>query len=110
MNTNEPKCDKCGYHHYEGMFCIDAVRGHIIFGKNTYAITGHNEEYLKELEQKKIDAGYHWKDDIYFKRLDDGSVRVRQFVDWNYTPHVEDWVISKADWEDIVMSMAKYNN
>lgn len=105
MEMNYKKCDRCGFRHYEGIYCNDATRGYIKFGKHTYAVTLHNEQAYKQLEQQKANSGFHWKDDVYFKRLSDGSVRIRQFTYWSYNPIVEDWVISEDEWETIVRAM-----
>ena len=60
----------------------------------------------KALIEARNDGGFHWKDDVYFKRLDGGSVRMRVFGEWNYTPNWEDFVIDPSAWASIVCNVS----
>lgn len=53
------------------------------------------------------DAGFHWKHNTFWKRLDNGSVRVRHFMEWNYCPNWVDWIIPAAEWASIVCSVSR---
>ena len=67
--------------------------------------------YGKALQAARDEGGFHWKDDIFFKRLSDGSVRVRYFaqhINSNYLPQFYDWVIPPAEWASIVCSVSTH--
>lgn len=54
---------------------------------------------------------FHWKGGILFKRMEDGSVRIRQRpeevgMDWQDHPFVWGFKIDKNSWDSIVHEMA----
>jgi len=78
-----------------------------IFGGNTYRVTVTNVHWLNKLQaQREAIKGFHWQNDIYFIRQNDGSVKVMQIVDWNYTPNFTEWVIPPMHWASIVCSVS----
>lgn len=67
-------------------------------------------EYHKEwdlaIKAAYEDGGFHWKHNIFWKRLDDGPVRVRHFTEFNGCPQWVDWVIPADEWASIVASVS----
>lgn len=63
-------------------------------------------DWAKRTQAAKDEGGFHWRNDIYFKRLPDGVVRVRRFEFFNGTPHAKDWIIPAAEWASIVCSVS----
>jgi len=61
----------------------------------------------KHIQQQRESAGFHWRNDVYFKRLEDGSVRVRRFEWFNGAPHPKDWVIPANEWASVVCSVSQ---
>jgi hypothetical protein len=56
-----------------------------------------------ELIAARNDGGFHWKNDTYFKRLPDGSVRLRVWrVGHDGFPTYDDRTIDPASWASIV--------
>lgn len=59
--------------------------------------------------------GFHWRDNMFWKRLDDGSVRIRLFatresgamLDGDDEEPVREWIIPAAEWASIVRSVSK---
>lgn len=60
-----------------------------------------------DLVAARNDGGFHWRNDTYFKRLPDGSVRVRT---WRRAhdgfPTFDDRTIPAAEWASIVCSVS----
>lgn len=67
---------------------------------------GTGDECDLQLKQLRDEAGFHWKDDVFFRRLEDGSVRVRHFSSWNYHPNCADWIVTPSEWASIVASVS----
>lgn len=59
-----------------------------------------------ELQRQREEGGFHWKNDIFFKRLPDGSVRVRRPQNFNYCVTFHDWIIPAPEWASIVCSVS----
>lgn len=59
--------------------------------------------------------GFHWRDNIFWKRLDDGSVRLAFFMtrasgkahDGDYDEPVRELIIPAAEWASIVCSVSR---
>lgn len=66
---------------------------------------GNPSEY-DEAVQAAYGGGFHWRHNVFFKRLDDGTVRVRHWTDFNGTPQWVDWVIPAPEWASIVCSVS----
>ncbi len=66
----------------------------------------HTKESDKVLRDARDEGGYHWRNGIYFKRLEGGSVEVRHFVDWNYHSKCERWVIPASEWASIIAGVS----
>jgi hypothetical protein len=66
-----------------------------------------SENWSDALNKARDEGGFHWRDNIFFKRLEDGSVRVRHFMEWNYCPNFKDWIIPPNEWASIVCSVSK---
>lgn len=57
---------------------------------------------------------FHWRDNIYFERLENGSVRIRKFtatpnfesVDWQYQPTEFDITIPGLEWCSIIATVS----
>lgn len=58
--------------------------------------------------------GFHWRDLMFWKRLDDGSVRIRLFarrdsgavMDGDDDEPVREWIIPPSEWASIVASVS----
>ncbi len=61
---------------------------------------------LDILDEKRAEAGFHWRNGIYFKRMPDGSVRIRQFCYFNYSPTYKDWIIPASEWATIISGVS----
>lgn len=60
----------------------------------------------RELQQQREEGGFHWKNDIFFKRLPDGSVRVRRPQKFHNHISFHDWTIPAPEWASIVCSVS----
>lgn len=69
---------------------------------------GQGTERDLELIRARNDGGFHWRFDTYFKRMPDGSVRLRT---WRHGhdgfPTYEDRTIPPSEWASIVASVSK---
>ena len=87
-------------------FCGDDTPGHVggsfHFGTREYQANWHNRDWHKVLVERRNEGGFHWRNDIFFKRLDDGSVRIRYATEFNGCPNTNDWVIPSNEWETII--------
>ena len=70
-------------------------------------VSGKYDEWDKVLDEARNNAGFHWRDDVYFKKLDNGTVQVTFFYDWNYNPNFECWFIPPNEWASIVSTVSK---
>lgn len=61
------------------------------------------------------DEGFHWRDHMFWKRLDNGSVRIRLFatrvsgevLDGDDEEPVREWVIPAAEWVTILSALGE---
>lgn len=96
-----PDCTYCGYPHYSGSACNTAPFGFCWFGENRYSVSLLNLEDFLSLRTKER-KGFHWKNDIYFARLQD-EVVVSFFIDNGYScPQEKVWRIPINEWQSIV--------
>jgi len=59
------------------------------------------------VQQFRDDGGFHWQDDIFFKRLEDGSVQVRFPIAYNgEIISFTEWCIPPMHWASIVSSVS----
>lgn len=77
------------------------------FGTRNYSVSNSNRGWLTHLDQQRKGRGFHWKDDIYFRRLDSGEVLVSHIADWNYTPRFVEWVIPAEGWQTITSQVSQ---
>ena len=64
-------------------------------------------EWLDHIDKVKSESGFHWRDDVYFYRMRDQSVRLRIFGQHNGTPNYIDRVIPPNEWASIVSSVCR---
>jgi len=78
------------------------------------------EDVVVEEERKHMIEGFHWSNHIFFKRLDDGSVRVQKYYlpddivngnrvgfNWEKAGLQWEYVIPPESWASIVASVSK---
>ncbi|HEV2521057.1 MAG TPA: hypothetical protein VGT24_01640 [Candidatus Acidoferrales bacterium] len=104
--NRHPDCFHCGFPHAENLMCNGAPFGRLFIGKDAYSVDISNVAYMVQFREK-LQCGFHWRDDIYFQRQDDGSVLVTSFWQYNNYPQEKKWVIDKDSWASIVSSMSK---
>ena len=63
-------------------------------------------DWLDHIDHARAESGFHWSDGVYFKRLDDGTVRMRIFGHYNGTPNYTDRIIPAAEWASIVCAVS----
>lgn len=101
-----PDCHHCGFPHAENLLCNGAPFGCLYIGQEDYYVDISNVAYFVQFREKQR-SGFHWRDDIYFKRMDDGSVRVTSFWKYNNYPQERTWTIDRDSWASIVSSVSK---
>jgi hypothetical protein len=101
-------CHFCGFPHSKHIPCHGAAFGHVPVGGKSYSVDYSNVVFFHQfrLELGK-EAGFHWRDDKYFKRLDDGSVQIQFVEEFNGHPNVKSWVIPSPEWASIVCSVSE---
>lgn len=101
-------CLHCGYPHSANLLCHGAAFGEVPIGGKLYSVDFSNVLFFHEfrLELGKSN-GFHWRDDKYFKRLPDGSVRIQFIEPFNGHPNIKEWTIPPAEWASIVCSVSK---
>lgn len=62
-------------------------------------------EWLDRIDKEKSEAGFHWREEVYFKRLVNGSTRIRIFGSYNGCPNWRDLLIPPNEWASIVSSV-----
>lgn len=68
---------------------------------------GQGTERDLELLKERHDGGFHWKFDTYFKRLSDGSVRLRTWrCGHDGFPTYDDRTIDAMSWASIICSVS----
>jgi hypothetical protein len=50
--------------------------------------------------------GFHWQDNWFFKRLPDGSVHIRKYVESGSTALAAEAIIDPSSWASIVASVS----
>ncbi len=63
-------------------------------------------EWDKHLAEVRDQAGFHWREGIFFKRVKSGVVRVTHFTSWNYSANYKVWDIPATEWASIVASVS----
>lgn len=97
-----PDCHSCGFPHAPNFLCgMGSTFGEMRIGKHTYAVDQSNVDYFVGFREKPLE-GFHWKNDVFFKRLPDGGVEVTYFDQYNNTPQERKWHIPAAEWASIV--------
>ncbi len=101
-----PECPYCGWPHNSHILCgMGATFGKLTIGRDTYSVDASNVEYFVKFRDQPM-RGFHWRDDVFFERLPDGTVEVRWFTQYNNTPQPEIWRIAPAEWASIVCSVS----
>lgn len=106
-NTHED-CHHCGFPHSPHVLCgSGATFGKVSIGRDRYSIDLSSvvffHEFMSELGQG---WGFHWRNQIYFKRDDDGGVVVRYFEQFNNHPQLKTWRIPPNEWASIVCAVS----
>ena len=99
-------CHRCGFPHSETLLCSGAPFGYLYIGGRLYSVDVSNVEAMVHFREKQR-PGFHWRDDIYFERIKDGSVCVTSFWQYNNYPQETRWVIDRDAWASIVSSVSK---
>lgn len=63
-------------------------------------------EWLDHIVEVKSDSGFHWRNGVYFKRMDNQSVRLRIFGRYNGCPNYTDHEIPPNEWASIISSVS----
>jgi hypothetical protein len=100
-----PDCYLCGFPHAENLLCNGAPFGRLYIGGQSYSVDASNVAYFVQFREKQR-LGFHWQDDIYFRRMEDGSVLVTSFWQYNNSPQERKWTISSDAWASIVSSIS----
>jgi hypothetical protein len=101
-----PDCRSCGFPHNENLLCNGAPFGCLYIGAERYSVDISNVAYFVHFREKQR-LGFHWRDDIFFQRVEDGSVLVTSFWQYNGYPQERKWVINCDAWASIVSSLAQ---
>jgi hypothetical protein len=101
-----PDCFHCGFPHAENLLCNGATFGCLRIGQEIYYVDISNVEYFVWFREKQR-LGFHWRNDIYFQRMKDGSVLVTSFWQYNNCPQERKWTIDRDSWASIVSSVSK---
>lgn len=99
-------CYHCGFPHAENLLCNGAPFGRLRIGTDNYSVDISNVAYFVQFREKQR-SGFHWRDDIYFQRMENGSVRVTSFWQYNNSPQERTWTIDLDSWASIVSSVSK---
>ena len=59
-----------------------------------------------KLQKEREEGGFHWRDDIYFKRLENGDVRLKTTDTFNGIPFFKNVIIPSNEWASIISSMS----
>lgn len=103
-NRENKDCKTCGFPHSEYLLCgTGATFGTLIIGTDRYSVDTSNVEYFVQF-RSGIGGGFHWKNDIFFQRLD-GCVVVTYYEKYGNTPQKHTWRIPVIEWESIVKSV-----
>lgn len=101
-------CRHCGFPHSPHLLCSSGNFGTLRLGKDRYSIQLSNVvffyEFMLELGRG---WGFHWRDQTFFKRAEDGSVEVRHIEQFNNHPQIKEWRIPPNEWASIVAAVSK---
>lgn len=112
FQTNKRKthkdCHRCGYPHSPGLLCgCGAVFGQLKIGRNWYFIDYSNVVFFHDFMLALGKGwGFHWRDETFFKRGEDGVVEVHYFEQYNNSPQEKAWRIPPNEWASIVASVS----
>lgn len=105
LHSKYTDCRHCGFPHSEVLLCNGAPFGSLYIGGQHYSVDISNVESMVYFREKPR-PGFHWRDDIYFQRLDNGDVRVTSFWQHNNSPQEKKWTIDRDSWASIVSSVS----
>jgi hypothetical protein len=106
INRENKDCKTCGFPHSEQLLCgMGATFGTLTLGTDRYSVDTSNVEYFVQLCSAVGEDGFHWKRDIFFRRLD-GCVVVTYYEKYGNTPRKRTWRIPVIEWESIVKSVS----
>lgn len=100
-------CESCGFPHPENLLCSGAIFAYAPIGGHLYSININNIEYFVGLREKGNAGGFHWRNDTFFRRTEDGNVEITFYTPYNNTPQQNKWVIPAMEWKSIVDSVGK---
>lgn len=104
-NCNNDDCDRCGFPHSPHVLCgWGAIFGILTIGGDRYYVDTSNVNSFVQFNNG-IKRGFHWKNDIFFNRLDN-SVVVTYYEKYNNSPQKRTWVIPLNEWESIVKAVS----
>jgi hypothetical protein len=104
-HTKYPDCRRCGFPHSDVLLCNGAPFGCLYIGGEPYSVDISNVAWMVQFREQSR-PGFHRRDDIYFQRMDDGSVRVTSFWQYNNCPQEKVWTIPSSEWASIVSSVS----
>ncbi len=101
-------CFKCGYPHSPHTMCgMGSSFGRLKIGRDWYSVDFSNVVFFHDFRLRLGEGcGFHWRDDTFFKRTDDGTVEVNYFEQFNNTPQDKVWRIPPNEWASIVASVS----
>ena len=101
-----PDCHHCTYPHAPNFLCgSGSTFGQLWIGRDLYYVDWSNVCFFVDFRSKPR-VGFHWRNDTYFQRLEDGSVKVTHFSQYNNSPQERSWKIPAAEWASIVCSVS----
>lgn len=103
-------CWRCGFPHSDAIMCgMGAAFGRLRLGKDTYSIDLSNVVWFHKFmtETLGVGWGFHWRNEMYFKRANDGVVEVRYIEQYNNSPQIRLVRIPPTEWASIVCSVSK---
>lgn len=98
-------CFHCGFPHSKNLLCNGAPFGCLYIGGEAYSVDISNVAAMVQFREQQR-KGFHWRDDIYFQRMADGSVQVTSFWRYNNYPQERRWTIPSSEWASIVSSVS----
>lgn len=98
-------CRHCGYPHAESLICgRGSTFGELRIGHDTYYVDQSNVNWFVGFREQPME-GFHWRNDIFFKRLAD-CVEITSFWQYNNSPQKRVWRIPHPEWASIVCSVS----
>lgn len=106
--SDDKDCHRCGFPHASNLLCgAGATFGRLTLGGHAYSIDYSNVIYFHDFVTNLGKGwGFHWRDEIFFERKEDGGVEVRYIEQFNNTPQIKTWRIPPAEWASIVCSVS----